>query len=350
MSFIRSKQIPPGSGNWYNYEVMGIRQGKKVRQKVLRYLGRADSSPSPLSGSHAPISLASTFEESATPITNPTTVQKMKTPASLIASALGMYYGGMPLDAIQQQFRQDHTLDMSESNYWGWVKRFTKEAVRQCASFRPNVSNEWVADETYMKLGKRTVYFWDIIDPKTNYLLATHVSFSRGGTEARILMKKAAQRAGKTPKIVRTDKLRSYIVGIEDAFGADTKHVQGGPFKTVASGESTAEIERFHRTLEQRTRVFEKFKDIASIRLLTDGWLINYNFMKQNEGCGNIPPAQAANGIVPLKDWNDVVIPEGAPDLDYQVVRHTRRSVKKGYLVVDATLTPIEASGGVVPK
>jgi hypothetical protein len=40
----------------------------------------------------------------------------MKTPARQIASAMGMYYGGMSLDAIQQQFRQDYDLDMSESN------------------------------------------------------------------------------------------------------------------------------------------------------------------------------------------------------------------------------------------
>ena len=59
---------------------------------------------------------------------------KMKTPARLIASAMGMYYGGMSLDAIEQQFRQDHDLAMSESNYWNWVKRFTKEAMRQAPS------------------------------------------------------------------------------------------------------------------------------------------------------------------------------------------------------------------------
>lgn len=62
MSYTRAKEIPPGSGNWYNYEVMGIRTGKKVRQKVIRYLGRADSSPFALSGNREPISLASTFE------------------------------------------------------------------------------------------------------------------------------------------------------------------------------------------------------------------------------------------------------------------------------------------------
>jgi len=159
-------------------------------------------------------------------------------------------------------------------------------------------------------------------------------------------MKKAAQRAGKTPKVVITDKLRSYIVAIEDEFGADTKHVQGGPFKTVSSGESTAEIERFHKTLEQRTEVFQKYHDIDTIRLLTGGWLVNYNFFKQNEGCGNIPPAQAASKVVPCKDWNDIVIPKGAPDLDYRVSLYRRKSVKKGKPVLDATLTPVEKASG----
>ena len=86
-------------------------------------------------------------------------------------------------------------------------------------------------------------------------------------------MKLAEQRAGKTPKIVRTDKLRSYVSGIEDAFGADTKHVQGGPFKFIDSGKSTAKIERFHKTLEQRTKVFEKFKDSKYQTL--NRWLVN---------------------------------------------------------------------------
>ena len=280
----------------------------------------------------------------STPIApaKPATIHKMKTPAKQIASAMGMYYGGMSLDAIQQQFRQDYDVDMSESNYWNWVKRFTKEAIRQSKDFKPEVGDTWIADETYMKLGDKTVYFWDIICPRTNYLLASHVSFSRGGREAKVLMKLASQRAGKTPKVVITDKLRSYIVGIEDAFGADTKHIQGGPFKTLSSGKSTAEIERFHKTLEQRTKVFEKYKDIASIRLLTGGWLINYNFFKQNEGCGNIPPAQVASNVVPFKDWNDVVIPEGTPDMDYKVSLYRRKSVKRGKPVLDATLTPIE--------
>lgn len=338
MTFIRAKEIPPGSGNWYDYEVETVHEGAKVIQKHIRYIGKSTRRASRSGASGRVVASSPIAPE------KPATIHKMKTPAKQIASAMGMYFGGMSLDAIQQQFRQDYDTDMSESNYWNWVKRFTKEAIRQSKDFKPIVGDTWVADETYMKLGKRKVYFWDIIDSKTNYLLASHVSFSRGGREAKQLMKLAEQRAGKIPKAVITDKLRSYIVGIEDAFGADTKHVQGGPFKIKTSGESTAEIERFHKTLEQRTEVFQKYNDIDTIRLLTGGWLINYNFFKQNEGCGNIPPAQAMSKAVPFKDWNDIVIPEGVSDMDYEVCLYRRKSVKRGNPVLDATLTPYEAN------
>lgn len=40
MSFVRAKEIPPRSGNWYDYEVMTTRVDGHVRQKVIQYLGK----------------------------------------------------------------------------------------------------------------------------------------------------------------------------------------------------------------------------------------------------------------------------------------------------------------------
>jgi len=47
MSFIRAKEIPPRSGNWHDYEVMTVHEGGKVRQKVIRYIGRSGAHPLP---------------------------------------------------------------------------------------------------------------------------------------------------------------------------------------------------------------------------------------------------------------------------------------------------------------
>ena len=38
MSFIRAKEIPPGSGNWYDYEVETVHKGGKVIQKHRTYM------------------------------------------------------------------------------------------------------------------------------------------------------------------------------------------------------------------------------------------------------------------------------------------------------------------------
>jgi len=269
----------------------------------------------------------------------------MKTPANLIASALGMYYGGMPLDSIQRQFIQDHKNNLSESNFWNWIKRFTQDAIEQSKDFKPVVGDTWVADETYLKLGKKDIYFWDIIDAKTRFLLASHVSTTRTSKDAKELMELAKQRVGKTPKVIITDKLRSYISGVEDVFGSDTKHRQGGPFNIDSN---TNLIERFHETLKMRTRVFKKFRNIEDIRLLTDGWLVYYNFFKQNEGVGDIPPAQAMSQVIPFKDWNDVVRNELLiPEVSYSVkviprpIRHNPKRKNKPIKKVDTILTRI---------
>ena len=126
MSFIRAKEIPPRSGNWYDYEVESIWNNGKPRQRHIRYIGRsARGGSSALSGgSFHPIA-----NDTIPAIPKPATIHKMKTPAKQIASAMGMYYGGMSLDAIQQQFKQDYDVDMSESNYWNWVKRRSNDCT-----------------------------------------------------------------------------------------------------------------------------------------------------------------------------------------------------------------------------
>lgn len=52
MSFIRAKEIPPGSGNWYDYEVRSVWNHGNVRQEIIRYIGKSTShlSRSGLSG------------------------------------------------------------------------------------------------------------------------------------------------------------------------------------------------------------------------------------------------------------------------------------------------------------
>jgi transposase-like protein len=230
----------------------------------------------------------------------------MKTPIGHIASALSCYFGGMPLDSVQRHLQQQYKAYYSEMGIYNWVKRFAKRAVERIKDFKPIVGDTWIADETMLKVGGKKVWFFDVIDKKTRYLLASRLATSRTIKEAALVMKEAKKVAGKSPKRIITDRLAAYIDGIELVFGADTRHVQSKPFVDV---DSTNIIERFHGTLKERTDVIRGFKNMKTAELLTDAWLVHYNFFKEHESLGNIPPAQKMGLITPFKNWAEVVRP-----------------------------------------
>lgn len=227
----------------------------------------------------------------------------MKTPIEHISTALSCYFGGMPLDAIQRHLQQQYNAYYTEMGIYNWIRRFSQEAVDRVKDFQPVVGDTWVADETVLKVGGRNIWFFDVIDEKTRYLLASRLAESRTVKEAALVMNEAKRKAGKSPKRIITDKLAAYIDGIELVFGADTKHVQGKPFTDI---NSTNVIERFHGTLKDRTKVIRGFKNMDTARLLTQAWLVHYNFFKEHETLGNIPPA-VKMGATPVKDWAEVV-------------------------------------------
>lgn len=231
---------------------------------------------------------------------------KMKTDIKVISAALSCYFGGMPLDAIQRHLHQQFNTYYSEMGIYNWIKRFSKEAVDRIKDFKPIVGDTWIADETVLKVGGRKIWFFDVIDKKTRYLLASRLATSRTIKEAALVMNEAKRGAGKSPKRIITDRLAAYIDGIELVFGTDTKHIQSKPFTDV---NSTNIIERFQGTLKDRTKIIRGFKNMKAAELLTDAWLVHYNFFKEHEALGNIPPAQKMGIPIPFINWAEVVSP-----------------------------------------
>jgi len=215
-----------------------------------------------------------------------------------------MWYGGMPLKEIKRHSEQQFRTFPSRSTLYRWLARFTKIATKEAEKHTPNVGDVWVADETVLKIGGNKVWFWDLIDVRTRFLLASHISLSRTTKDARTLVEKASKRASKKPKVIITDKQYSYLDGIELAFGADTKHIA---VKGITAKPNNNIIERFHSTLKTRTRVVRGFKDIRTAKMLLDGWLVHYNFFRTHESLGDKTPAERAGIAFPFENWLDVV-------------------------------------------
>lgn len=228
----------------------------------------------------------------------------MRTPIMQVSAALSMYYRGMSIDEIRGHLEQQYNHSPSSSTIYDWICRFSEEADRKTRDYKPNVGYVWLADETMLDIGGKKIWFWDLIDIKSRFLLASHMSFNRTSQQAQSLVEKAVRRAGKSPKVIITDKLTAYLDGIEMALGGDTQHVQSKGFTTKPN---TNIIERFHGILKSRTKVMRGLKTPESALLFLDGWLAYYNFFRPHEALGNKTPAEKAGLNIPLKDWLDVV-------------------------------------------
>jgi len=248
----------------------------------------------------------------------------MKTDTNLISSALNMYYEGMSVKAIRRHLLQEHNQAPSTATIYEWIMKFTQYATDSIKDAKPKVGNVWIADESVLKIDGHNVWFWDLIDIKTRYLLASRVSRSRTTRDAQMLIDRAIKTAGKEPKIVRTDKLASYL---DVNYGKDAEHRQGSPFSIKDSGKSTSQIERFHGTLKARTKVMRGLKNLETAIEFTKGWLVHYNYLRPHEALDDKTPADVAGVDYPYRNWADI-IRKYKPKREIKVVHTERGSAK----------------------
>ncbi len=237
----------------------------------------------------------------------------MRTPPDQIAAAVSMFYEGLSLTEIQRELNQIYSYRPSDSTVYEWVVRFTKEAIRRADGFKADTGPLWAADETVLDVAggrtkegsENTAWFWDVMDEKTRFLLASHLSLTRTIRDAETLFHQAARRAAMLPENIITDKLAAYLDGIERVFGADAHHIQSQGMTTETHNNL---IERFHGTIKQRTKIMRGLKSRESAKLIMGGWLVHYNFFRPHEGLKGKTPAQAASVNLPFTNWKELIM------------------------------------------
>lgn len=236
--------------------------------------------------------------------------EKMHYSSDVIASAINRFYDAASLNQIKRQIKLDFGVSPSHMTIYRWIARYSKKAAQKLKDVPIHVADTWVADETVLNLKSNrgeNIWFFDAIDDETKFLLASHMAEKRTTRDAQILMKQAEERANGIPKIIVTDKLRSYLDAVEKSWGADTKHVKTSPFVKGKREDSTRAIERFHGTLKDRTKVMRALADKKSAKTVLDGFLVHYNFFRPHSALGGKTPAEAAGAQSPYRSWKDVV-------------------------------------------
>jgi len=228
----------------------------------------------------------------------------MQTPTEQIGAALNMFYDGMSVAAIARNLKETHRNAVNASTIYRWIIRYTFLAMNTLDPLKPTVSDVWVVDETVIKSNGRNLWYWDIIDEKTRFLLASHLSRTRTTLDAATIMRRAWQKAERPPRVIISDKLAAYIDGIELVFGAHAHHVQSEGF---SEDINTNLIERFHGTIKARTKVLRAFKTKGTAEHILDGFLIHYNFFRPHMSLSNKTPAEVAQIKAPVTNWTELV-------------------------------------------
>ncbi len=234
---------------------------------------------------------------------------EMQHPKELIVRALTYYYNGMSLKNIVQTFDDLQSVNINKSTVWRWVIKYSKLANQYVLSLKPELSDTWIADETMIPLWGKKYWFWDIIDADTRFLIASHLSKVRTTKDATKLFYMAKLRSKTRPKVVRTDRLYSYLKAFNKVFYSNRpeRKVQHLLSQGFGSKTNINLIERFHGSLKQRTKVMRDLKKKSSARIILDGYVTHYNFFLEHSYLNGKTPAQAGGIGEGINNWGDLI-------------------------------------------
>jgi putative transposase len=219
-------------------------------------------------------------------------VPRMRTPKERIAYALSTYYEGMGFKFICQNLWQKYNCYPSESTFYEWKDRFTKQAIEYSEEDKPQVGKVWIGLVSPIKIGDDHVWFWDIFDVKTRFLLASHVSEPLIQNNARMTLTQAVKRVGQLPKVVFTDGPITWIEGLKLEYNGECRRViQKNPLNTAG----VRILKQFRSNLNVRNIIIKRLKNLNSVRFMIHGWQVHYNYLRPYEILNSCTPAYQAN-------------------------------------------------------
>ncbi len=227
--------------------------------------------------------------------------------AKQIGAAVNMYYDGLSFKRIAENIAEMFDRpEPSKRTVYTWVQKYTKKAKQTMKEYPAHTGDEWVADEMVLRVGGKKYWNWNVMDSKTRYVLASHLSLRRDATAATEVMRKARENAATLPKVIKTDRLRSYNDGIDAVFAGVAKHVKSDGITAEVNNNLS---ERLQGTFRERSKTMRGLQSRETGQRFLDGWVVNYNVFRPHYGLKGKTPAQAAHVYPPFKEWEDLARP-----------------------------------------
>jgi len=217
---------------------------------------------------------------------------------------MGLFYDGLSLSDISRHLQVTDGIYVDPATVWRWIIRFSKKAEKVLGNIEVKTSWRWIIDETVIKVGGRKLWLWDVIEARSRFLLATHITATRDMRSAVAILSEANKRTIGTPNYIVSDGLPAYPDAIEKVFGADSEHIRA---KGLTAKTNTNLIERFQGTIKERTKVMRGLKTLKSAVIISEGFIVHYNFLRPHMSLNGRTPAAAIGLKLPFKTWIELV-------------------------------------------
>ena len=175
-------------------------------------------------------------------------------PAEIIQHAIWLYLRFTLSYRDVEELLAERGLEVSYETVRRWVLKFGATVAQRLRRRRPRPSDRWHLDEMVVRIAGRRMYLWRAVDHEGE-ILDMLVQRRRNKRAALRLLRKLLRKHGVAPKLVVTDKLRSYGAAFRD-LRLTCRHDQGLRKNNRA--------ENSHQVVRRRERKMQRFKSAAS--------------------------------------------------------------------------------------
>jgi putative transposase len=175
-------------------------------------------------------------------------------PPEIIQHAVWLYLRFTLSYRDVEELLAERGLDISYETVRRWVLKFGPAIARRLRQRRPPPSDRWHLDEMVVRIAGKRMYLWRAVDHEGE-VLDLLVQRRRDSRAALRLMRKLLKKHGFAPKLLVTDKLRSYAAAFR-RLRLICPHEQGLRKNNRA--------ENSHQAVRRRERKLQRFKSARS--------------------------------------------------------------------------------------
>jgi putative transposase len=175
-------------------------------------------------------------------------------PPEIIQHAIWLYLRFTLSYRDVEELLAERGVDVSYETVRRWVLKFGPMIARRLRLRRPQPSKRWHLDEMVVRIAGKRMYLWRAVDDEGE-VLDMLVQRRRDSRAAMRLMRKLLKKQGFAPKLLVTDKLRSYA-SVFRRLKLTCPHEQGLRKNNRA--------ENSHQVVRRRERKLQGFKSARS--------------------------------------------------------------------------------------